>query len=124
MIVKNMGLAWITVSDFSKSKHFFTETLGLKISSVAQEYGWMELQAQSGDFLLGVGKDSAENVIKPGKNAVVTMTVDNAIAAKTELESKKIKVSEIQEIPGHVKMAFFQDYDGNYFQLVEQLDGK
>lgn len=124
MVVKNIGLAWITVSDFAKSKHFFTETLGLKISSIAEEYGWLELKAQEGDFFLGIGKDNAENIIKPGKNAVVTLTIDDVVAAKAELESKKIKVGEIQEIPGHVKMAFFQDHDGNYFQLVEPLDGK
>lgn len=124
MVIKNIGLAWITVSDFVKSKQFFTETLGLKISSVAEGYGWMELKAKDGDFLLGVGKDSAENVIKPGKNAIVTFTVDDAVGAKAELEGKKVKVSEIQEVPGHVKMAFFQDHDGNCFQLVELLDGK
>ena len=124
MVVKNIGLAWITVSDFAKSKHFFTETLGSKISSIAEEYGWLELKAQESDFLLCVGKDSAENIIKPGKNAVVTLTVENALTAKAEFEAKKIKVGKIQEILGHVKMAFFQDHDGNYFQLIEALDGK
>ena len=123
MKIKNMSLAWVTVKDFAQAKKFFSETLGLTVSSEVEEYGWMELKAGEDSFLLGAGQCSSQNSIKPGQNAVLTLTVDDVIAAKNDLEKKGVCfVGEIIEVPGHVKMALFQDPDGNHFQLVEQLD--
>ena len=126
--IKRMDLAWITVSDFNRSKKFFAETLGLTLVADTPEYNWMELQASEGGVGLGVGaagdKESSEyKLVPPGSNSVVTMTVDNLDAAKADFEAKGVKfVGEIVEVPGHVKMVFFVDPDNNKFQLVEMLD--
>ena len=125
MKIKNIGLAWIATSDLAKAKEFFTNTMGLEISQDSQEHGWLELKAPADSFLLGVGevKEAGENSpIEPGLNAVVTFTVADIAAAKKELEAKDIPVYDIIEVPGHVKMAFMQDFDGNLFQIVEMLN--
>lgn len=121
MVVKKIGLAWITVADMNKAQRFFVDTLGLTLDTHAPEYGWMEVRAQEGDFRLGVGLKEQMNV----SNAVLTFDVDNMSESKKELERKGVTfVGDIQEVPGHVKLATFQDSDGNMFQLVEKLDGK
>lgn len=123
MKVKKMSLAWITVSDVTNTQKFFTETIGLKVSSSAPEHGWLELTGEDGGMILGVGQAGSESSDKPGVNAVVTMTVDDIIASKAEMESKGVLfIGEIIEVPGHVKMATFLDPDGNMFQLVQEID--
>ena len=126
MNIKRMDLAWISVKDIKKSEKFFAETLGLKVTTSTPEYGWLELAAKEGGCALGVGAcsdtDEYENPVKPGMNAVLTMTVDDIVAAKKELEAKNVRfIGEIVEVPGHVKMATFADIDGNIFQLVQEL---
>lgn len=124
MQIKKIELGWIIVSNFAKSKQFFSETLGLKILEQTEHYSWMELGAQEGDMRLGVGEYCEEysKDDKPGQNAVLALTVDNIVAAKKELEDKGvIFIGDIVEIPGNVKMATFKDLDGNKFQLVEHI---
>ena len=127
MKIKNMELGWISVYDLARSKQFFTETLGLELGHSNEAHGWLELKTATAGFWLGVGKytKEANGPIVPGSNTVLTMTVDDLLATKAELEAKKVVfVGEILEIPGHVKMALFQDPDGNHFQLVERLDDR
>lgn len=134
MKIKNISLAWVSTTDLKQAKNFFNEILGLKISTEANEHGWLELHAKNDDFLLGVGEIKTNQThssftasgqispIQPGQNAVITFEVPNIEVAKAELESKNVRVYDIVTIPGHVKMAFLQDFDGNFFQLVELLD--
>lgn len=122
MHIKSMDLAWIVVSDIKQAEHFYTTVLGLTVSSRSDEHGWLEFKAQNGEFILGVCQFSQEHAEKAGQNAVLTMTVENIVKAKTELETQQVQFhGEIIEVPGHVKMATFTDKDGNKFQLVEQL---
>ncbi len=127
MEIKKMELAWISVQDFARAKQFFTETLGLEIGHEVAAHGWLELKTATAGFYLGVGQysEAANGPITPGSNAVLTLTVDDLLATKAELEAKKVVfVGEILEVPGHVKMALFQDPDGNHFQLVQRLDDR
>lgn len=122
MNIKRMDLAWITSNDLEKSKTFFSETLGLKITVESTQYGWLELTGNQGGATLGIGQCNEYTPIKAGQNAILTMTVDNIIDAKKELEEKQVKIiGDITEVPGEVKMLLFQDPDGNYFQLCEIL---
>jgi len=122
MTIKKIELAWITVGDLAKARKFLTDTVGLKVASSAQEYGWMELQGVEGGMLLGVGQANSQHKERPGQNAVVTLTVDDIVASKKELESKGVQFDgDIMEVPGHVKMASFSDPDGNKFQLTQLL---
>ena len=126
MAIRKMSLSWIVSSDISKTKSFFVETLGLQVTNSAEEYGWLEVQGEEGGMILGIGQESKEKeneTEKPGSNAVVTMTVDDIVKEKAELEAKGVHfIDEILEVPGHVKMVTFVDPDGNKFQLVQELD--
>lgn len=120
---KGAHLAWFVVSDLNKSKKFFTEELGFKLSNESEEFGWMELNGVDGGMTIGIARKDDMTPILPGQNAVITITVDDVVKAKESLTKKGVKMhGEIQEIPGHVKMQLFSDNDGNYFQLCQLLE--
>lgn len=120
--VKGINLSWIVVSDFEKAKKFYLETLGLEAININDEYGWMELMGKEGSYI-GVAKKQSEDApVGPGNNAVITMTVDNLDEAMKEFSAKGVVFfGEVAEVPGHVKLRFFKDTDGNIFQLVQEL---
>ena len=125
MTVKRSDLSWITVSDINKAKKFFTEVVGLEVRTDTPEWGWVELIAKDGGCALGLGQYNPQygKEVEPGQNAIVTFTVDDIVAAKEAFEKQNVTLlGDIVEVPGHVKMLFFTDLDGNKFQICQLLD--
>ncbi len=117
----SIELAWIVVDDFKKAVKFYSEVIGLQLMEVNEECGWAELQGKSG-ARLGIAQRSDRSEIMPGQNAIVTFTVDNVVAASSEMVKKgAVRVGEVQEVPGHVRMQLIKDLDGNQLQLVQML---
>lgn len=125
MVVKKSTLSWITVSNLARAKQFFIDLLGLEIVEESLQFGWVELKGRDGGSIIGLAQSQPQMSIdnmKAGSNAIITMEVDNLEDQKSKLEQKNVKfLGNIQEIPGHVKLALFSDPDGNLFQLVEKL---
>lgn len=121
--MKPLGIQmiWVTVKDFNQAKDFFGKTLGMTLSQDSPEYNWAEFSTPEG-ARLGVCGESDHSPIKAGDNAVMCITVENAVEAKQELEAKGVHCWDIHEVPGHVKMFFIQDESDNYYQVVELLD--
>ena len=120
MKVKKSDLAWVSVSELKQAKEFFTDVLGLSVSSSNEQFGWMELSAPEGGLTLGLGK--GDQGPKPGSGAIVAYNVDDINAMKKHLEDKNVTIiGDIMEIPGDVKMLMFADPDGNVFHVVEHL---
>ncbi len=123
MQIKSFDLAWIVVKDFKQAVKFYTETVGLKLLKVSEEYGWAELQGHHDGAMLGIATESAENPLKAGKNACITFTVEDIEEAKESLHKKGAKfLGDIHEVPGHVRLLTGVDADGNHFQLAQLLD--
>lgn len=118
MLVKRMGLPWITVSNVQEAKRLYIDILGFEIHEENKEIGWLEVKR--GDSVLGIWQASQGASDKPGQNAVLTFIVDDIMHAKKTLEQKGITVtSEITEIPHVFKVVSFVDVDGNKCQLYE-----
>lgn len=117
-----MGLVWIVVADLDKAIKYYTEVLGMEVSSIAKEFGWAELKSGDG-AVLGLAQENPEFDMKAGSNAVMTMKVDNLDESKAELAEKGVSLlGEVQDIPGHCRLQLCADEDGNLFQLVQLLD--
>ena len=117
-----MDLAWIVVKDFKEAVKFYTETVGLSLLKINEEYGWAELQGPDGGAMLGIAAEANENSFKAGHNACLTFTVENLEKTRDLFLQKGAKfVGDIQEIPGHVRMLMGIDTDGNHFQLAQLL---
>jgi len=81
----------------------------------------MELQGASGGQQIGVACMDNENQ-KPGDGAGITLTVDDLSKTKADFVAKGVEfVGEVMEVPNEVKLALFKDFDGNKFQLVQNL---
>lgn len=124
MVAKSMDLSWIVVSDLKKALEFYTEVMGLKLVELQEQFGWAELQGKEGGMRLGIAQASPHEP-EAGKNAVVTMTVDNLERAKSYIEKNgALFIGDVLEIPDQVKMQTFADVDGNRFQIVQILSGE
>lgn len=124
MKAQSFSLAWIVVKDLKKAVQFYTETVGLKVLTMSEEWGWAELQAHEGGATLGIAqlRPGSEEPISPGQNAIPTFTYSDLDQAKADVEKKGGECKgDIQEVPGHVKMQTVVDSDGNLFQIVQKL---
>lgn len=122
MKVKSARFSWFVASDLKRTKKFFTETLGMKLHTDDEQFKWIELGSESEASCFGVAEYDEKCLMKPGQNAIITLSVDNIEEAREELLKKGVKIiGEIEEVPGHVKMQTFTDPDGNLFQLIEIL---
>lgn len=121
MQAKGFYLAWIVVKDLDKAIDFYTNTVGLQLKELHQEFRWAELSGPEG-AILGIGEENGQSEIPAGGNAVVTITVENMEQALEHFKSNGATlVGDVLEIPGHVKMQTFTDRDGNTLQLVQKL---
>lgn len=121
MKVQGIHLVWVVVSDIKTAIEFYTKTIGLTLKEFNDEYGWAELSGPDG-CTLGLAQQNPSENMKPGSNAVTTLTVDDLETAKNELIRKKCRlIGETLEVPGHVKMQTFADVDGNMLQLCQLL---
>lgn len=122
--IKSIDLSWIVVSDIKKATSYFTDVIGLKVTQSSIDQGWVELAGHNGGTVLGLAQAQTDSLtpIPAGGNAVVTFTVENISKTKDELVKKGVKMlGDVLEVPGHVKLQFFADQDGNRFQLVQDL---
>jgi predicted enzyme related to lactoylglutathione lyase len=120
--VQSLDLVWIAVQDLKQAIQFYTETVGLKVMEVHEQFGWAELQGHDGGARLGIAQIHEENGFKPGQNACATFTVENIEQSKEELENKGAQcIGNIQTVPGHVKILTVKDKDNNCFQIVQKL---
>jgi len=121
-MTQSFDLAWIVVKDLKKAVKFYTETVGLKLNSVHEEFGWAELEGPKGGARLGIAQENDQDPIKAGGNACVTFTVENLEKSRDSFLKKGAKfLGDIMEVPGHVKLLTGVDADGNHFQLAQML---
>lgn len=128
MRTQSINMVWIVVKDFKQAVKFYSETVGLKVVDMNEEWGWAELEGHEGQGMrLGIAQQNAEcpDPVQPGNNYVVTFTVENLDQANKDLVKKGVKlVGEVHEVPGHVRMQGAKDADGNFFQVVQVLSAE
>jgi len=122
MSIQSINLSWVVVKDLKQAVAFYTQTVGLKLLELNEQFGWAELSGQEEGMRLGIAEQNERDGIAAGTNAVVTFTVSDLEATKKEMMQKGAHMKgESVEVPGHVKMQSVIDLDGNHFQLVQIL---
>lgn len=115
---KGTTISRISVNDMTKAKELFVDILGMEIEDEKPEYGWMEVAGKEGSRI-GIGK--AREDMEAGKNAVISIDVDDLEQMMAYMKTKGIQFyGEVIELP-KVKMVLFSDSDGNKFLLVQSL---
>ncbi|MHA2297579.1 MAG: VOC family protein [Candidatus Hodarchaeales archaeon] len=107
----------LNVTDINRAKKFYQDIFDLKIGfDGGEEVGWCELELPVKGAKLGLNLQR-EGEIKPG-SGTLTFDVTNIDATKEYLESKKVKTTEITDLPDMVSYFNMNDSEGNIVQIV------
>jgi predicted enzyme related to lactoylglutathione lyase len=110
----------VLVSDWQAARKWYRETLGLQEGFVTEEGGWAEFSGP-GQVTIGLNALNGEAHPGPGATAMV-FGVDDIARARAELETRGVQfLGPTDELPGMVRLARFQDPDGNVMMLAESL---
>lgn len=130
-VVNKLKMFSITVGNMPKSKAFYTDTLGLKVTQDHREDDdnwWVTLEFPGGGASITLGKAAkygADEPLKPGMAGLYVATSDIE-AAREELGKKGVKVGEIMDDlfgPGSaVKFFNIEDPDGNSINVLQDKE--
>lgn len=128
-VVNTVKMFSITVNDMEKSKAFYTDTLGLKVTKDYREDDdnwWVTLEFPGGGTSLTLGRAAnygADEAVKPGMVGLYFTTPD-VEAAHDELSKKGVKVSDVMDDlfgPGSgTKFVSIEDPDGNAINVLQE----
>ena len=105
----------VNVSDLQRSIDWYRKALGFDVEYRLDEIGWAELTTPFG--AVNVGLSQTEDQRAGG--TVPTFGVVDIEAARRHLESRSVKLDEIFDVQGMVKLMGFYDPDGNPWMLAE-----
>ena len=113
----------IPVSDPDRAKRFYTEQVGFIADhdfTVSDEIRFIQLTPPGSACSIAIGRLPGQPA--PGTFAGGKLVVRSAEAAKADLESRGVEVSEVAETPGG-KFVYFTDPDGNRWSVQEPGQG-
>lgn len=118
--VKGMELVWFHVTDWNRSKQFYTETLGMQITFVDEEMGWMELRDPENLVVLALKKWTFNEPMPTGGGGCPIIQVEDLASTKEELETRGVEFAgPVIEVQGIRRLATFYDPDGNPVSLTQ-----
>jgi len=110
----------VLVSDWDAARAWYREKLGLEEGFVTEEGGWAEFTGP-GQVTIGLNALNGEPHPGPGGTSLV-FGVDDIAATRAALEGKGVQfLGPTDELPGMVRLARFQDPDGNVMMLAQSL---
>jgi predicted enzyme related to lactoylglutathione lyase len=114
-----LELVAVPVSDVDRAKTFYTEKVGFSEDhdhTVSDEVRFVQLTPPGSACSIAIGKGVTE--ASPGSVEGMQMVVEDADAARAELQERGVEVSEVQEFPWG-RFVFFSDPDGNRWALQQ-----
>ncbi len=116
---KHVTLA-VGVRDFDKAVAWYGDVLGSEVVYRLDDIAWGELTSPIEGVTLGLGE--TEEVKEGG--ITPTWGIDDLDAARAELERKGVKMDDLVEYPGMVRLTTFYDPDGNPWMFAESQRGE
>lgn len=116
MTIRGVDYIYYEVADVAKSKDFYTNVLGMKVSTDNSK--WVEFDC--GNVTIGIG--SYGQGVHPG-GTMASLAVDDLFSALEEVKAKGVPVTMGPEDFGICKMAVITDPDGNKLMLHQRADG-
>jgi catechol 2,3-dioxygenase-like lactoylglutathione lyase family enzyme len=112
---------FFNIDDMDKSVAFYRDTLGIPVKYESDDL--VELDAGNVTIALrrfGSGPEGRPE-LGVGEGATIVFEVDDIEAAKTELEGKGVKLLGGVFNYGAVKLAAFEDVNGNVLQIYQHV---
>jgi predicted enzyme related to lactoylglutathione lyase len=118
-----LELVPVPVTDVDQAKAFYTDQLGFVLDVDVQPSEGMRVvqltpPGSACSILIGTGLDEISDMA-PGTLKGLHLVVTNIAQAREELISRGVHVSDIVDVGGGVKYAWFTDPDGNSLTLQE-----
>jgi catechol 2,3-dioxygenase-like lactoylglutathione lyase family enzyme len=118
---KKIDDVFFNVDDMEKAVAFYRDKLGLAVKYESAD--WVELDAGNVTIALrryGSGPEGRPE-LGVGEGATIVFEVDDIKAAKAELAGQGIKfIGDVFDY-GAVKLAAFEDLNGNVLQIYEHV---
>jgi predicted enzyme related to lactoylglutathione lyase len=116
-----LELVPVPVTDVDQAKAFYTDQLGFVLDVDAQPSEGMRVvqltpPGSACSIVIGTGLDEISDMA-PGTLKGLHLVVNNIAQAREELISRGVHVSDIIDVGGGVKYAWFTDPDGNSLTL-------
>jgi catechol 2,3-dioxygenase-like lactoylglutathione lyase family enzyme len=112
---------FFNVDDMEKAVAFYRDKLGLPVKY--ESTNWVELDA--GNMTIALRKHGSGPAGRPelgvGEGATLVFKVDDIEATKAELEGKGVKFIGGVFDYGSVRLAAFEDLNGNVLQIYQHL---
>jgi predicted enzyme related to lactoylglutathione lyase len=115
-----LELVAVPVSDVDRAKAFYVDQVGFNADhdhSPTDEIRFVQLTPPGSACSIAVGKGLVDAV--PGSAKGLQLVVDDADAARDDLASRGVPVSDVQDFPWG-RFVFFSDPDGNGW-AVQQI---
>jgi len=121
LMFRKVDDVFFNVDDMAKSLAFYRDTLGIPVKYESDD--WVELDAGNVTIALrrfGSGPEGRPE-LGVGEGATIVFEVDDIEAAKIELEGKGVKLLGGVFNYGAVKLAAFEDVNGNVLQIYQHI---
>jgi catechol 2,3-dioxygenase-like lactoylglutathione lyase family enzyme len=117
-----LELVPVPVSDVDRAKAFYVERVGFTADHdhvLSDEVRFVQLTPPGSacSIVIGTGIIPAP----PGSSQGLLLVVQDADAARAELLGRGVEVSEVEDMAWGARHAYFQDPDGNSWQLQQPL---
>ena len=112
----------VPVSDVDRAKAFYVDQVGFVADhdqTVSDEIRFVQLTPPGSACSIAFGKGISK--MEPGSLQAIMCVVSDAEAARTELASRGVEVSDVDEQPWG-KFVYFADPDGNGWSFQELPD--
>ena len=118
-----LELVPVPVTDVDRAKAFYVDQLGCVVDVDAQISESMRIvqltpPGSACSILIGTGLDQISDMA-PGALKGLHLVVNDIRQAREELLSRGVELSDITDVGGGVKYAWFSDPDGNSLTLQE-----
>ena len=115
-----LELVAVPVSDIDRAKAFYVDQVGFNADhdhSPTDEIRFVQLTPPGSACSIAIGRGLVDAV--PGSAKGLQLVVDDADAARDDLASRGVPVSDVQDFPWG-RFVFFSDPDGNGW-AVQQI---
>jgi predicted enzyme related to lactoylglutathione lyase len=112
-----LELIQVPVSDVDRAKDFYVNKVGFNDDhdhQVNDEIRFVQLTPPGS--ACSIALTTGAHVMKPGTIDGLQLVVDDADAARAELDERGVEVSDVQDFPWG-RFVFFKDPDGNGWAL-------
>jgi catechol 2,3-dioxygenase-like lactoylglutathione lyase family enzyme len=115
-----LELVSVPVSDVDRAKAFYVDKAGFNADhdhKVSEDLRFVQLTPPGSACSIAIGKGTTD--AEPGSVKGLQLVVEDADAARDDLASRGVEVSDVQDFPWG-RFVFFSDPDGNGW-AVQQI---